>query len=355
MNESKSARYHRLKRRAGFASSAALVLVLALMLWWRPALAPPAYVLALLVLCELVALPSLYFRGFVLDRRFNLSSESASTWWSDHAKAFGIRTLFVAAAVWIVYAMIRWQPEIWWLPASVLASFAAVLFARLAPVLLLPLFFSFKPLDRPELSERLVGLSRKAGVPVLGVYEWALGEKTRRANAALAGSGSTRRILVSDTLLAEYTDDEIEVILAHELAHHVHQDIPKTLALEFVLLLVSFYAGSVALRASWPALGLVAAWDIRGLPLLVLVMAAVLTLATPLVYAMSRRNERRADHFALTLTQRSDAFISAMRRLGAQNLVEESPSRAAVWLFHTHPPIEERIAGAKLSSETSRA
>ena len=96
----------------------------------------------------------------------------------------------------------------------------------------MPLFYRFRPLDRETLRERLMTLSRRAGVPVLGAFEWGLGEKTTRANAALVGVGQTRRILVSDTLLKDYTDDEIEVILAHEMAHHIHHDIWTALALE---------------------------------------------------------------------------------------------------------------------------
>jgi STE24 endopeptidase len=354
MNESKAARYHRLRRRAGLFSGVAIAAALTGMLWWRPVIGAIPYLCIVALVCEIVSLPAAMYRGHVLERRFGLSSETFRSWLADHTKAFGIRTAFGLAAVWVLYGLIRWAPVLWWLPATVVASLAAVLFARLAPVLLLPLFFTFRPLDRPQLAERLAALSARAGVHALGIYEWVLGEKTRRANAALAGSGSTRRILVSDTLLADYTDDEIEVILAHELGHHVHRDIAKTLAVECALLLVSLYAAAVTLDASWRPLGLAAPWDVRGLPLLLLAAGGVLTGATPFVNAVSRRNERRADGFAIALTGREDAFVSAMRRLGSQNLVEESPSRTTVWLFHTHPSIEERIGAARGSASGSR-
>ena len=173
---------------------------------------------------------------------------------------------------------------------------------RLAPVLLLPLFYKFKPLDRPELTARLVDLSARAGIPVLGVYEWGLGAKTRRANAALTGSGRTRRILLSDTLLSEYTDEEIEVILAHEMAHHVHHDIRNALVVEFVLLLAACYAASVVLDASWAPLGLTGPSDPASMPLLLLAAGAVMLGATPLLNAFSRANERRADRYAVQVT-----------------------------------------------------
>ncbi|HXG55908.1 MAG TPA: M48 family metalloprotease, partial [Vicinamibacterales bacterium] len=228
MNETKAARYQRLKRRAGFASWTCTAALLAALLWAK---ASPGIV-SLFLLLELVAFPFVFYRSFILERRYELSSESLSPWLRDHAKALGLTLALAVSAAHVIYVLIRWSAVWWWLPAAGLAAGALLLLARVAPIVLLPLFYRFTPLERPSLVERLLALSRKAGVPVLGVYEWDLGAKTRRANAALVGAGSTRRILLSDTLLAEYTDDEIEVILAHEMAHHVHHDIAKGIAFE---------------------------------------------------------------------------------------------------------------------------
>lgn len=325
-------------------------IVLGLSLWLRPSIPIWRYVLLLAVVHQLVALPVAFYGSFVLDRRYELSTEPFDTWLKDHLKAFGIVTLLGLAAAEGTYMLMRWFPAYWWLAAAVAGTAFTILLARLAPVILLPLFYRFVPLDRPALSERLVKLSTRAGVPVLGVYEWALGAKTRRANAALVGAGATRRILLSDTLLAEYTEDEIEVILAHELAHHVHHDIPKALAIEFLVLLAAFYAAAVALTLADGPLGLAGPSDPVGLPVLLLALGAMSLAITPLLHAISRRNERRADRFALNLTRLHEPFISAMRRLGTQNLSEEKPARLVVWLFHTHPPIEERIAAARFQS-----
>ena len=146
---------------------------------------------------------------------------------------------------------------------------------------------------------------------------------------------------------SEYSDDEIEVILAHEIGHHVHRDILAALIAESALLVVSFYAAASALAAWGPRLGLRSATDMAALPLLLLAGGATTVAATPVVNALSRWNERRADRYALRLTQQPAAFISAMKRLGTQNLAEERPSRAVLWLFHTHPPIEQRIKAAQ--------
>ncbi|PYQ79702.1 MAG: hypothetical protein DMG03_25095 [Acidobacteria bacterium] len=191
--------------------------------------------------------------------------------------------------------------------------------------------------DREALRRRLLALADRAGARALGAYEWGLADKTKKANAALAGLGGTRRILVSDTMLAEYSEDEIEVVLAHELAHHVHGDIWKGILFESGLVLAGFYLASRVLAAFAHPIGLNGVNDVAGLPLLVLAAGAVSFVMVPVAHAMSRAFERRADRFALDLTQNPGAFIAAMRRLGAQNLAEEHPSKIVQWLFYSHP------------------
>ena len=198
-------------------------------------------------------------------------------------------------------------------------------------------------LERPELAARLLALARAAGIEAVGVYEWGLGGKTRRANAALVGLGRTRRILLSDTLLAEYPEDEIEVVFAHELGHHVRGDIRSALAFEGVALLAAAVAADLALRWLGPRAGVQHAGDVAGLPLLLLGAGAASILLVPMANALSRRNERGADRYALELTGRPAAFASAIRRLADQNLADPRPSRLVELFFHTHPPLEERL------------
>jgi len=365
VNKPKSARYHRLKRRASVVSLMCTAAALGFLLWSGASTAVrdfaasltqsragivAIYVILLALAQELVSLPLAFYRNFILEHRYELSTAPASAWFRDHVKAFALTTLLLLLTAEVAYALIDWNSRWWWLPAALLGAGATAVLAQLAPVLLLPVFYKFTPLDRGNLYDRLVTLSRTAGVRVLGVYEWGLGAKTRRANAALVGAGATRRILLSDTLLAEYTDDEIEVILAHELAHHVHRDISMAIAVEAALLLAASYAAATALGGWWQPLHLTGPADVAGLPFLLLVFGGVMLASLPLVNAFSRLNERRADQFALKLTNRADAFVSAMRRLASQNLVEENPSRAVVWLFHSHPPIEERIEAARSSA-----
>jgi STE24 endopeptidase len=370
VNEDKSSRYHRLKRRSAVLSTLiggglfTALLVSGATRAVRDLAAAIAgaagvgdagtiavYVIVLSALHAGLDFPIAFHDGYTLEQRYGLSSESWREWARDHAKALLVGVALALIAAEAIYAAVRVWPRAWWLPASAVLTGGIVILARLAPIALMPLFFRFKPLDREALRERLSDLSDRAGVRVLGVYEWGLGEKTRRANAALVGSGGTRRVLLSDTLLADYSDDEIEVILAHELGHHAHRDLSKALILQSAAVVAALAVAAVMLNLVWHPLGLAGPSDVAGLPVIVLTAGALMLMVTPISNALSRHSERSADRFALALTGRPSAFVSAMRRLGTQNLAEANPSRLALWLFHTHPPIDERIAAARAFAE----
>jgi STE24 endopeptidase len=362
MNEDKASRYHRLRRRAlilGTVGAAALLIMLVVSgaSASTRGLASAAaggsfpatiliYVALLVLLLEATQLPLSYYLGVTLERRYGLSTETTGSWWADHFKAIAVGFVFAAGGALIVGALIRWTPDTWWAVAAVAFSAVMIVLVQLAPVLLLPMFYEFEPLDRPALRDRLIALADRAGANVLGVFEWRLGDKTRKANAALAGIGRTRRILISDTLLAEHSDEEIEVILAHELSHHVHHDIWTGLAVEAALMTLGFYLADQVMTWSVGRFGITAKWDPAALPILVLAGGAVSIVLLPLANALSRAHERRADRDALEMTNNATAFMSAMKRLGAQNLAEERPSALVQLLFYTHPPITSRIEAA---------
>ena len=368
MTEDKSTRYHRRRRRADFAGTVLVGLFLlilsatgaaGLFRWalewatgWLPAPFGPL-VAALLFFAGLVAtvnaleLPFAWYQGYWLERRYGLTTQILAHWLADHVKAVTASGVVMWSGLVTVYAAIRLWPEWWWMAAAGVFTVAMVLLARLAPVLLLPIFYRVRPLRRPELSDRLLRIAERAGAPVLGVYEWAISGHTSKANAALAGVGRSRRILLSDTMLDAYSDDEIEVVLAHELAHHVHGDLWLGMALRTATLFAGAWLAALVLAAAVPWLGLRDLADPAGAPLLLFVAGASSFLFLPVANALSRAQERRADHFALKLTRNPDAFVTAMRRLAQQNLAEDRPSALARWLFYSHPPLGERIAAAQ--------
>jgi STE24 endopeptidase len=368
VNEDKASRYHRLKRQAEIASlGLGIILLIALIAtgaslglrdvaeqvtagtpsFLRETLAVVAFVALLTTLNAVLGLPLAFYGGWVIERRYGLSRQSISAWILDELKSLTLGLVLGSIAATIVYALIRRVGGQWWLPAGLVFALLVVGLANLGPVLLLPLFYRIKPLERESLRARLLALAERGGARVLGIYEWGLGEKTTKANAALAGVGVSRRILVSDTMLADYSEDEIEVVLAHELAHHVHGDIWKGLALESALILAGCFVASRVLDLGAALAGLRGPADVAGMPLLLLGAGGVSLLMLPLAHALSRANERSADRFALQLTRNPDAFVSAMKRLGAQNLAEEDPSKIVQILFYSHPPIRERIAAAQ--------
>ncbi len=368
MNEDKSTRYHRRRRRADAAGTAlvgAFLLVLAatgasglfrtaaewIASWLPWPLAPSAavalYATGLAVTVHLLELPFAWYQGFWLERRYGLSTQIMAHWLADHVKAAVASGGVMVAGLSTVYLSMRWAPERWWLVSAALFVVAMVGLARLAPVLLLPIFYRVRPLSRPELSARLLQLAARAGAPVIGAYEWALSSHTRKANAALAGIGRSRRILISDTMLDGYSEDEIEVILAHELSHHVHHDLWRSMAVQAATIVAGFWIAQAVLAWTAPWLGLASVADVAGAPVLLLVAGVFSFVMLPVGNALSRAQERRADRFALRLTGNPAAFVTAMRRLSQQNLAEERPSRLARWLFYSHPPMPERIAAAQ--------
>ena len=361
-NEDKATRYHRLRRRASLIATMAVGALMVLLLvsggavWLRTVtdrltgerwLSAAVYAIVLVFVSELASLPLAYYQGVTLERRYGLATQTVVMWWTDRLKSIALSLVFTVAAALIVTTLLRYAPTYWWLLAS--AIFAALLVgvAQLAPVLLMPIFFRFRPLDRPALRHRLLALADRARADVVGVFEWQLGDRTRKANAALTGLGRTRRILVSDTLLAAHSDDEIEVILAHELAHHVHRDLWSSLALESVLIAVGLGIADRVLAAAGGWFQLSGKGDLAGLPLLALTVGAVSLVLLPVAHAQSRAHERRADRYALEMTQNPAAFVSAMKRLSSQNLAEETPSRLVEWIFHSHPSTSARIAAAQ--------
>jgi STE24 endopeptidase len=183
---------------------------------------------------------------------------------------------------------------------------------------------------------------------VRGVYKWNLSEKSKKANAALTGLGNTRRIILADTLLDNYSPDEIEAVLAHELGHHVHKHILKSIAVQAGITFVGFWAANWALHYAVDRLGMFETLaDFANLPLLALVSTALSLVALPALNAFSRYNERQADRYAFQSIDDIEPFVSSMNKLADQNLAERKPSRLVEALFHSHPSISRRVAAAE--------
>jgi Zn-dependent protease with chaperone function len=310
--------------------------------WW---LQIPLCLIVLAGAYRLMTLPLSWLGGFWLPRRFGLLHQPFLRWLWDGIKAALISGALGLLGVEIVYGLMRQTPR-WWLWAGLVFFAAYALLTLVAPVWLVPLFYRLTPLGDQDLSDRLLALARRAGVPVLGVWIADQSRKSRTANAAVTGLGRTRRVLLFDTLVREFTPDETEAVLGHELAHHVHADIWRGLAVQGALTLATFWAADKALRAGSRALHLGTPWDPAGLPLFGLILMAAALVALPLANGWSRHVEREADDFALRTAADPTAFITALERLGELNLAEREPHPLKEFFLYSHPSIGRRVARA---------
>ncbi len=354
-------RYNRTRRWLGIADFVAGVLLLVLLIvtgWtgtlsaWAYLGAGESYTIALFFYVLLLAVISKIlgfgfdFYSFRLEHQYQLSNQKLRSWFWDETKGFLLGFVMAVLAAEFVYAMMRMFPQKWWLVSWAFFVGVFVLLAQLAPVILMPIFFKFKPLQNESLKERLVGLSERAGTRIRGVYEWKLSEKSKKANAALAGLGKTRRIIIADTLLENYTDDEIEAVLAHELGHHVHGHILKSILVQAVVTLAGFYVAARVLHWYCLQRGM-RPYEFADLPVLALVSTGISFLLMPLLNAWSRHNERQADRYAFKSIASVAPFVSSMDKLADQNLAERAPSPWVEFFFHSHPAISKRIAAAQ--------
>jgi len=304
------------------------------------------YLLLLLVISKALGIGLDYY-GFRLERRYQLSNQKFGSWAWDELKGFLVGLVMAGIVVELLYFTIRQWPQHWWLLAWVLFMGLFILLAQLAPVVLFPIFYKFEPLDDEDLRRRLIVLSERAGTRVRGVYRWKLSEKSKKANAALTGLGNTRRIILADTLLDNYTPEEIEAVLAHELGHHVHKHILKSIFVQAAITLVGFWAANWVLHYAVDQRMFEQISDFANLPLLALVSVVLSFLLMPALNAYSRFNERQADRYAFESTASVEPFISSMNKLAEQNLAERTPSKWVEWFFHSHPSISRRLAAAE--------
>jgi STE24 endopeptidase len=283
-----------------------------------------------------VQAPLAFWRGYLREHRWHVSTQQVGAWASDRIKATAVNTVLTSALLLGLVALARTLTGWWVVPAAAAAAFAAVLLAFLAPVVVAPLFNRYAPLREEPLATELRTLSETAAVPVEHVLVEDMSRRTRKANAYVAGLGRTRRIVVSDTLLAAAPRGEVRTVVAHELGHRSHRHLLYGTSLSVV-------GAVVATIVVWAVLGTEVA-DPHSLPNVLLLSFALGLAALAPLTAVSRRWERSADHYALELTGEPAAFESAFRRLAATNLSDLDPPTLVYFLLFTHPTAAERLA-----------
>jgi STE24 endopeptidase len=313
----------------------------------NPWLATAIYVGVVVVATKLVFLPLNFFGDFYLEHKFGLSNESFGRWALDELKSLGLNLVLGVLALDVVYFLLRRAGHWWWIGAGIFFLLFGVVLSTVFPVVILPMFYKLEPLENESLKQKLVALAQRVGAKVLGVYRMGLSEKTKKANAAFAGLGATKRIILGDTLLTGFAEDEIEVVMAHEMAHYKHGDITKLIAWSTATTFVGLWLADKGMHASLQRFGFHSISDLEAFPLLALCLFAFGLVAMPVNNAFSRWRERLADLEALALTKNPDGFIRAMRKLADQNLADLTPHPAIEFLLHDHPSLARRISWAE--------
>ena len=309
----------------------------------------PAFVAIFGGIYFLINLPLSYYSGFILPHRFDQSNQTLKDWIIDQLKGIAVGTPIGLILLELLYLALRATGDLWWLWAAGGMLVFSVLLSNLAPVIIMPLFNKFVPLgdEHKDLEDRLLALTKHAGTKVRGVFKFDMSKRTKSANAALTGIGNTRRIVLGDTLINEFSPDEIETVLAHELGHHVHRDLPFLIAFGTVSTTVGLYLASLGLNWAIGYFGFTSVADVAAFPALGIILGAYGLLTMPLENAVSRWREEMADDYALQATGKGEAFASAFTRLANQNLGDVDPEKWVIFLFYSHPPLGERIIKAQ--------
>ena len=350
--------YNRIKLTAGITSSlSSLAILVALVITpggrsialLCSSVSPNPYGALLLFACSVgilqsaVTLPLAWFSSFHVEHRFALSNQSARQWVWERIKGLLLGAPLASGVFCILYFCLLRFGNAWWLPVGIALTLMSVVLVRLAPVLIMPLFYRFTPILDGTLKERILHLSERAGVHVEGVFSFNLSKNTRKANAAFTGIGRSRRIILGDTLVRNFSEEEIETVFAHELGHyrfgHIRMGIITGTASTFagLYLAARLYGWSAA------ALHFSSMTDIAALPLLAIWLSLFGLLTSPLGNMISRHHERQADAYAVRTTGNRDAFVAALRKLAAMNLADPAPHPLVEFMFYSHPPIAKRI------------
>jgi STE24 endopeptidase len=354
-------RYERLKLTASIASLVLTLILLALAAlwlgphvdawlrgivgdnrWWR--LVAIAFVYAAAI--ELLLFPLAYWSGFVLEHRYGLSNQTLARWVWKQIKGWLVGGPMGLVLLLGLYALLWYSGAWWWLWAALGWLAVSLVLGQLLPVVILPLFYKVTRLEDESLLERLRARASGTGLNVEGIYRLHLSAETKKANAALAGLGRTRRVLLGDTLLDKFTPEEIEVIFAHEVGHHIHRHLPKLIVLSVVLAVGGLWLVDRVLHAATEPLGYQGFADPGALPLLMLVLTLFGLILSPMQNALSRFFERQCDRYALERTRMPHAYRTAFVKLARLNKSDPDPHPLVVWLFEDHPPIKERLAMA---------
>jgi len=302
------------------------------------------YFLLLSIAAYVISLPLNIYSGYILEHKFGLSRESLFNWFIKDIKKSFLSLLFSLILGQALYFFLR-DGVNWWIWFAIFYFLFSALLTFILPVMILPLFYKYKKIDDAALKEKIMNLADKLKVKVSNIYSIDFSKETTKANAAVIGLGSTKRIIFTDTLLNSYSHDEIIAVLAHEFGHSIKKHMFKILIFSFLVSFSGLYLLNAGLGAIFSHYGIIIS-DVTGFPLFALVLVVMSVILMPIQNGFSRALENEADIFALSNCSK-EAFISLMDKLSNQNLSDKNPGRFIEFMLYSHPAVSRRIELAK--------
>jgi len=278
-----------------------------------------------------------------IEQNFNLSNQTRVSWVQDQLKSLALSSLIALAIVPGLFWLISYT-SLWWLWAWIAGSLFILFISFIAPTVLLPIFYNFERIEDEDLLGDLEDLAQAAGIDILGVFRMDASEKTEKANGGLTGIGSSRRIILSDTMLDRYSNEEIKAVMAHEMGHHKHNDIWLLLGQQSVLLLIGLFLASLFIGPIALAAGI--EMNIAVLPFLLTLVGAIQSLFSPLHNWFSRTRERMADKYSMEMVSDPRWLGQALVKLSQQNLGNPAPHWIIEVLVYDHPSGLSRVKRA---------
>ncbi len=302
------------------------------------------FLLAIVVIESIVTLPLGFYSGYVIEHKYNLSNQTPGKWGWEKLKGLLVGGPLVAILALVLWYCLKAYGNAWWLPVSIVLTFFSIVLARIAPTFIMPLFYTFTPLQEGSLKDRITALCSAAGVHIKGIFSFNMSKNTKKANAGFTGIGRSKRIILGDTLMNEFTEEEIETVFAHELGHYKYGHLVVGIVVGTVSTFVGLYVASQLYAQSLSWFGFVSITDMAALPLLGLWLSVFGLVTAPLGNVLSRKHEREADTYAVVTTKNTRAFVSALRKLAGTNLADTEPHPLVEFFFYSHPSIGRRIA-----------
>ncbi len=292
---------------------------------------------------SVIGFPLSFYSGYIMEHRYDLSDQSLGSYFWEKLKGMLVGAVIGVPVLLLFYYFLRTYGNGWWLPTGIIMFVLTILLSRIAPKVIMPLFYKFEPIDREELRKRISSMANDMGLSVEGIFKFNLSKETKKANAAFTGIGKAKRVILGDTLLENFSDDEIMSVLAHELGHFKEKHIWKLSAVGTVFTFLGLFLVSQLYAYVIGVTAFESITSLAALPIITLFLIVFNFIVGPVQNAISRRFERQADDYSVKLFRQPEITIRSLEKLAEQNLADPAPHPAIEFLFYSHPSIPHRV------------